>query len=202
MRAGDWPNSIENQIRLYDPRRYDYFCNMKPDDSYTKLQAKLGSLIATQNLTRERTKVASQLEKQFMAAWQFAPDRLRLGRKLADTLRTFRTKDHKGVRGFDHCTFYSGLHDQRIIVTQPYGALASDVKHDLTLDEGICPNVIDATEWAFYYPAHASLFIVKFPFGFKEAMDDFQRKLERAEREALLEKSHAEPAYSDGNEEA
>jgi len=151
---------------------------MKPDESYAKLQKRRLHLIEI-NDTGEGTKVKNQLERKFMAAWQFTPDRRRLGCKLAEAIRLFRS-----VRGFDHCSYYTGENDQRIIVTQPYGSSASEIIQDLTLSNGVCPEVIDATEWAFYYPEHASLFIVRFPSNFQKAMQDFEAALRRAKIES------------------
>ena len=159
---------------------------MEPDKSYKKLQKKLLHLVEINDLTTERTKVKRQLEKQFMAVWQFSADRLRLGCKLAAAIRLFRTKEDKEVRGFDHCTYYTGENDRRIIVTQPYISSPSEIAQDLTLDNGVCPEVIDASEWGFYYPERAKLFIVKFSFGFREAMDNFEKNLRRAEIEEAL----------------
>ena len=156
---------------------------MKPDDSYKKLQKRLWNLIKINDLTGERTKVENQLEKKFMAAWQFAPDRLRLGSKLANAIRLFRTnKDDNRVRGLDHCTHYTGENDQRILVTQPYGSLPLEIAQDLTLHTGIRLEVIVATEWAFHNP-DANLFILKFPAHFQKSMQDFEKKLERAKIE-------------------
>lgn len=168
---------------------------MKPSESYNQLQKNLQWLIEINDLAGERTKVKEKLEKQFMEAWQLAPDRRRLGYKLGDAIRRFKGRDDDGVRGFDHQTFYTGENDQRIIVTQPYGVSASEILHDLTLDDVVCPEVIDATEWAFYFPGQAGCFIVKFPFGFKKAMEGYEKKLQRAEIEKTLRTEEPAPAY-------
>jgi hypothetical protein len=151
---------------------------MKPDESYSKLQSELQLLIKKNDQTSQRTKLKKQLEKKFMNAWQFTPDRLRLGSRLCEAIEQFRKRDGKSVQGFDHCTFYTGADDQRIIVTQPYDASCSDFRRDLILDKGICPEIIEATEWAFYYPGRADLFIIKFPFGYAKALESFKRKIE------------------------
>ena len=164
-----------------------YCCGMKPDASFVKLQTQLLRLININDITSDRTKIRTRLEKQFMAGWQFVPDRLRMRAKLAKAIRLFRTKDNECVRGLDHCTYYTGANDQRIIVTQPYDASASEIVEDLTLHDGIRPEVIDATEWGFYYPDKAGLFILKFPFGFLKAMQDYEKALRRAEIEKTYE---------------
>jgi len=171
---------VARAIRLYEAGLRGYFQNMKPDESYKKLQKELQALIEKSDQSGQRSKIKKQLEKAFMAAWQFAPDRLRLGGKLNVAIDQFRTKDGTCPRGFDHCTYYTGVNDQRIIVTQPYHMACSAILQDLTLDNGVCPEIIDATEWAFYYPGRANLHIVKFPFGFAKAMQDFTKKLAQA----------------------
>jgi hypothetical protein len=156
---------------------------MTPDESYIKLQRHYQHLIELRDQTRQRIRIRNQLEQKFMAAWQLMPDRLRLGAKLCNSIELFRTRDDRLVSGIEHYSFYTGLHDQRIIVTQPYGVSKSDIESDLTLDKGICPEIIDATPWAFYHPGRADLFIIKFPFAFDKAMESFRRNLDRAECE-------------------
>ena len=173
---------------------------MKPDENYIALQKRLEHLIKINDRSRERIIVENQLEKRFMAAWNFGPDRVRLGYKLSEALRVFTTKEGECVRGFDHCTFYSGPNDQRVIVTQPYNSFASEILQDLTFDNGICPEVIDATEWAFYYPGEARLFIVKFPFEFEKEMKNFEKRMKRAELEKALNSRDDESAYFDVSE--
>lgn len=170
---------------------------MQPDDTYKKLQKELLYLTSINDRTGETTKIRSQLERQFKAAWKLGPDRLRLGAKLEQAIRRFTPKGKKWVHGFDHCTCYTGENDQRVIVTQPYNVSVSEIAQDLTLDNGICPEVINATEWGFHNPGQAKLFIVKFPFGFREAMDNFEKNLRRAEIEEVLkekwEREKSEP---------
>jgi hypothetical protein len=134
-----------------------------------------------------------------MEVWNFMPDRLRLGYKMSEAVRLFTTMQGECVQGFDHCTFYTGPNDQRIIVTQPYNAFAMEIQVDLTLDNGICPEVIDATEWAFYYPGEAGLFIVKFPFGFTKEMADFEKRRKRTELQNALAKAvNGSGSFEDG----
>lgn len=173
-------------FRLYEARWWDYFCDMNPDESYINLQKELMHLSEISDRTGKISRIKKQLEKKFMVAWNFAPDRLRLGAKLCNTIESFRTREDNQVRGFDHEKFYTGIHDQRIIVTQPYDILRSEIETDLTLNDGIHPEVIDATEWAFYNPGRAGLFIVEFPYGFEKAMVAFKKKIDREEIEAFL----------------
>ena len=173
----------------------DYSRFMKPNESYKHLQKHFQRLIEINDQTGERSRAKNKLEKQFVEAWQLAPDRRRLGCKLGEAVRQFTGHDDDGVRGFDHCTYYTGENDQRIVVTQPYGVLASKILHDLTLDDGVCPKVIDATEWAFYFPGKAGCFIVKFPFGFEKAMGSYEKKLRRIEIEKALKAEEPESAY-------
>lgn len=159
---------------------------MTPDESYIKLQRHCQHLVERYDQTRQLTRIRNQLEQKFMVAWQLMPDRLRLGAKLCGAIDLFRTRDGGLVRGFEHHSFFTGFHDQRIIVTQPYGASKSEIESDLTLDNGVCPEIIDATPWAFYYPGSAGLFVIKFPFAFDKALESFRRDLDRAEREKTI----------------
>lgn len=174
---------------------------MTPDKSYQKLQTKLLNLIRSNDHSGERRKITNQLEKLFMAAWGFSPDRLRLGCKLREAVSMFRTEKDACVRGFDHCTYYTGPNDQRVIVSQPYNCFADEISQDLSLHDGICPEVIDASDWGFYFPTEADLFIVKFPFGFSKAMDQFEQKLRRAENEKLLRRAESESLYCGASDE-
>jgi hypothetical protein len=164
---------------------------MIPDDSYKKLQARLRRLVELNDLSGERTKVKKQLEKQFMGAWQLAPDRLRLGCKLSDAIRLFRTKNDTCVRGFDHCSYYTGQNDQRVIVTQPYDSTPAEIQQDLTFGAGLHPEVIDATGWGFYYPGKSNMFVVKFPRDFIKAMETFKKQMRREFIDQSLERVHA-----------
>jgi hypothetical protein len=176
---------------------------MKPDESYIKLQKRLLNLIKINDLSGERTKVKNQLEKKFMAAWQLTPDRGRLSGRLDNAIRLFKTEAENIVRGFEHRSYYTGENDRRVIVTQPYGAFPSEIVQDLTLSKGVCPEVIDATEWAFYYPEHAGLFIVKFPSGFQKAMQDFEKELRQAKNnERAFKTREPESDYCDVGEMA
>jgi len=158
---------------------------MRPSKCYRELQSELVTLIKADNASDKRH-LRVQLEREFTERWGFGPDRLRLGSKLGDAIKMFETKRGDYVRGFDHCTYYTGENDQRIIVTQPYCCRAGDIKRDLTLNNGIRPEVIDASEWGFHYPGRAELFIVKFPFGFLKAMDNYKKMFRRAELEEAL----------------
>ncbi|HEV2694480.1 MAG TPA: hypothetical protein VG347_16420 [Verrucomicrobiae bacterium] len=175
---------------------------MKPDESYIKLQKRLLKLIEINDRSGERTKIKKQLEKKFMAAWQFTPERGRRGSKLAAAIRLFKTEAENIVRGFDHCTHYTGENDQRIIVTQPYGVFPAEIVQDLTLSKDVCPEVIDATEWAFYYPEHARLFIVKFPSDFQKAMQKFEKELHRAKIDKFIKTQGPKSDYCDVGEMA
>jgi hypothetical protein len=142
----------------------------KPDDSYKKLQNELKILIENSDHSSRRTKLPKELEKKFMAAWGFSPDRRKLSYKLYDKVRLILTKDERTIEGLDHCTFYSGAGDERIVVTQPYDLSSPQFERDFTLDKGLRPEVVNATDWAFYYPERADLFIIKFPSGYEKAL--------------------------------
>src|ERR1700735_3858501 len=139
---------------------------MKPDASYGELQNERQILIEQHIKTERRDKLYRELEARFMAAWQFGPDRRRLACRLKENVRI---RPDRNISGFDHCTFYTGANDRRIVVTQPYGNDEAALKAGLALDEKMSPEIIVATDWAFYFPGHADLIIIKFPFGYAEA---------------------------------
>ena len=127
-----------------------------------------------------------------MAAWEFTPARSRLITKFDTAIRLLRTNKNEPVRGIAHYTHYTGVNDQRIIVTQPYSITAAEVLEDLTLFDGSCPEVIDASEWGFHYPHEAKLFILKFPAGYGEAMERQEKELRRIENEKYCWKTKRE----------
>src|SRR6185369_17490798 len=132
-------------MRLYRIPPKSYSHEMQPDKIYQELQSKLLRLIQSNDQSGEREKLANQLEKRFMSAWGFGPDRLKLGYKLSEAIRVFRTEGDARVRGFDHCSYYTGANDRRIIVSQPYNCFVADITQDLTLHNDIYPEVIDAS---------------------------------------------------------
>jgi|GEM_PF-5938096 hypothetical protein len=139
---------------------------MKTDASFISLQRELQMLIEQNEQPDRRRKLEADLRSRFAVAWQFRPDRLRLGYRLQLLLN--------GVPGFDHCEYFTGANDQRVIVTQPYGDYEAELTRGLTLSVDMAPEIIVATEWAFYYPAHANLIIIKFPINYDKAWADFQ----------------------------
>ena len=165
---------------------------MKPNASYKKLQSELQSLTENSEQPSRRSTLRKQLETEFMATWGFAPDRLRLGSRLCSTIRSFRKKDGNPIEGFDHYTFYTAADDQRVIVTQPYGKFAAQLKRDLTLDKGIAPEIIVATQWAFYYPGHADMIVLKFPFNYAKALEKFSERQKQDSYKAFSRQAEEE----------
>lgn len=108
-----------------------------------------------------------------MAAWQLSSDRRRLAYRLGENLRNMPNRQ---ISGLDHCSYYTGANGQRVIVTQPYGDFATELKHNLTLNNVMSPEVIAASEWAFYYPgdSHASLIVIRFPSDYAQALTEFK----------------------------
>jgi len=143
---------------------------IKPDASYVKLQRELQTLIEQSVTTRRRGELKTQLEAKFMAAWGFTRDRLRLGARLRDAITLASLPAGELTGGFDHCSYYTGAGDQRIIVTQPYGDFEDELRTKLRLDDNMAPEVIVATKWAFYYPGHADLIIIRFHRNYREAL--------------------------------
>ena len=176
--------SSARAIRLYAAGLHGYFpSHMQPDVSYKKLQKELLRLIEQRDQTSQRRGVEKRLEKQFMADWQLMPDRRGLSGKLERAIHFFSMRIQRPIVGMVKCRFYTGVYDQRVITAQPYNPLLSDIESGLTLDDGLCPQIIEAPEWSFHYPAHTGLFILKFPAGYAEAMEKFERAIRRAENE-------------------
>lgn len=132
-----------------------------PNAAYRKMQEEFSSAER-----KQRWALSKKMESEFVAAWGFGKDRLRLAVKLRDAIGL-------QVRGFDHCSFYTGHNDQRIIVTQPYGDFEQELRRSLTLGEGAAPEVVNATEWAFYYPGEAQLLILKFPPLYAKSLEKY-----------------------------
>jgi len=149
---------------------------MKPNAVYVKMQCEVGRLMEQKDHTGRREKLSSQLEAEFTAAWQLAPDRLRMASHLAAAIANHNTEENKRVEGLDHCSYYTGVNDQRVIVTQPYGNFMFELKQGLTLDNAMSPEVILATEWAFYYPGPFELIILKFPDNYARALAAFKKR--------------------------
>jgi hypothetical protein len=146
---------------------------IKPNASYVKMQCELRRLIEQKDQTGRREKLSSQLEAEFKAAWQLAPDRLRMASRLAAAITNHKIEENKRVEGLEHRSYYTGVNDQRVIVTQPYGNFTVELKQCLTLDNAMSPEVILATEWAFYYPGPNDLIVLKFPYNYAKALAAF-----------------------------
>jgi hypothetical protein len=116
----------------------------------------------------------------FVTAWNFGRDRLRLSYKLEERILHLISDG-----GIDHRTYYTGPHDSRVIVTQPYGKFADQLRADLTLDNGAAPDVIEASDWGFYYPGHASLVVLNFPSDYAKSMDESTRTRRHQETREL-----------------
>lgn len=125
-----------------------------------------------------QTKIRKQLEEEFMDAFQLAPDGLGATQRLADSVCALTRTRGERVGCLDHCSYYTGQGDF-VVVTQPYGnhADAAEELESLTLDERTAPEIIPATEWAFYYPGHADLFVLKFPCHYARALAKIKETL-------------------------
>jgi len=139
---------------------------MKPDASYIKLQTKLRTWIKQGKPLRERIKLERELEKRFVAAWGFTSDRHRLARSIGRLIWI------NFIPGFDHCDFYAGANGERVIISQTYVEFPPQLRASLTLENGLAPEIIVATEWAFYNPGNADLRILKFPCSYEKALEE------------------------------
>ena len=160
---------------------------MRPDAAYKKLQKELQTLMESNvKPPGKRRELENRLKEKFMAAWQFTAGRGRRGEVLRDAIKQFKKKDGSSIAGFDHCSFYTGENNERVIVTQPYGIDVRQLRKDLTLHNGIAPEIIDATEWAFYYPGKADLVIVKCPNDYGRSLVSFQKLIKREKIDEFL----------------
>jgi|ERR1700722_6414994 len=147
---------------------------MKPDASYVEMQSELRTLRDRHDLPARQKELSIQSEAKFKAAWKLGADRLRLAARLRAKLSELTKRQGQRIAGLDHCTYYAGMRGQRVIVSQPYGkpfgAVESELKRALTLDSGISPQVISATEWAYYHPGSADLIILSFPYRYGKSL--------------------------------
>lgn len=159
---------------------------MKPDAEYRTLQSQLRSLCENPDPATSRREVRRILERTFMAAWNLKPDRLRLSRRLLDKIERLTTSADCKISGLDHCTAYTAEGDRRVIVTQPYGGdRLAELGRSFMLDRRVAPEIVDASDWAFYYPGKANLYILTFPWGYADALSKFKILLEK-DRVSLL----------------
>jgi hypothetical protein len=153
---------------------------MKPDAAYITKQRELQILLEQDSQPGRRKELSTQLRGEFATAWHLAPDRKKRTEHLHDKLCRLYAETRERLSGLDHCTYYTGLHNQRVIVTQPYGEplayIEAELKRGLTLDDRMSPQVIPATEWAFYYPGHANLIILSFPFRYARPLPGYIRR--------------------------
>jgi hypothetical protein len=147
---------------------------MKPEKSYINLQRELQTLMEQKSQPDRRRQLEAELQSKFMAAWKLQPDRLRLSERLAGVIKCLPSKTGGTINDIEHCSYYTGANDQRVIVTQPYAIIDNGLRRDLWSNEKMVPEIIVATEWAFYYPGHAALIILKFPSDYKKALMKFK----------------------------
>jgi len=142
-----------------------------------------------QNLSPGRqSKIKTELEAKFMAAWGFTRDRLKLGWRLRQVIVSGTFPGGDVAAGFDHCSYYTGANDDRVIVTQPYGDFEEKLRIGLRLDDSMVPEVIAATKWAFYSPGHSqlTLTILKFPWNYGAALRKFKDAALRASKRTAI----------------
>lgn len=115
------------------------------------------------------------LEKKFMRAWKFAPDRARQGPKL---LAAIASAVEDWELCFDHCCFYRDTKTWgNVIVTQPHFDPTNQLNGGaLRLGNWAIPEVIPAHDWS-YAPASGFLVIAKFPHGYGAAVKAVRRAL-------------------------
>ena len=81
--------------------------------------------------------------------------------------------------GFDHCTcYYESETKSHVVVTQPYlqtGEAVELLARGLVVPGQPEPGIIAAPEWAFYYPVHATMIVVKFPPEYERILEALAR---------------------------
>lgn len=103
-----------------------------------------------------------ELEAEFVDAWGFSW----ASEEVTQDIRVMLTRNCNGfLHCFDHCNcYYEGETESRVVVTQPYyeaGEVVESLTHSLVVPGQVEPGIIAAPEWAFYYPKHATLIVVK-----------------------------------------
>jgi hypothetical protein len=113
-----------------------------------------------------------QLEAEFVQAWGFTHER-------EEQALEMKMMAAKRSLAFDHCTwYYEPATGAYVVVTQPYletQEAIDEILDALTVEGWMKPEVLGAPEWAFYYPGHATLVVVKLPPGFEKVLKIFDR---------------------------
>jgi hypothetical protein len=113
-----------------------------------------------------------QLEEEFVRAWGFTRHR-------EEQALEMKMMAAKRSTAFDHCTwYYEPATSAYVVVTQPYletQEAIDCISAALTVERWIKPEVLGAPEWAFYYPGHATLVVVKLPPGFEKVLQILDR---------------------------
>jgi hypothetical protein len=120
--------------------------------------------------------IQEELEAEFAHAWGLScdPDGALHEMKMM-AARNCNTFEHC----FDHCTcYYEAETKSCVVVTQPYlepGEVVESLTHSLVVPGQVEPGIIAAPEWAFYYPGHATMIVVKFPPGYERVLRALDR---------------------------
>jgi hypothetical protein len=136
--------------------------NPGPSKHYEKQQRQLRRLLdigggATRNAALS---IEEQLEAEFVRDWGLSAD-------IDGVSLRMKMIAAKSRGGFDHWTcYYERETRSEVVVTQPYlepGEAVELLTRGLSVNGGAQPRIIEASEWAFYYPGEATLIVVKFP---------------------------------------
>lgn len=149
-----------------------------PSKEYQKRQRELWRLLEVPDGAARNAamSVADQLEAEFVHAWGLSDDSdgVSLDMKMM-AARNCNSFDHC----FDHCTcYYEGETKSHVVVTQPYrkpGEVVESLTRSLVVPGQVEPWIIVAPEWAFYYPRHATMIVVKFPPGYERILKAIDR---------------------------
>ena len=126
--------------------------------------------------------IEEELEAEFAHAWHLSDD--------ADGVSLeMKMMAARNCPGFDHCTcYYESETKSHVVVTQPYlqaGEAVELLARGLVVPGQPEPGIIAAPEWAFYYPAHATMIVVKFPPEYERILTALARLWSPAAQRSL-----------------
>jgi hypothetical protein len=145
-----------------------------PSEQYVQRQREVCRLYDTTGAAGliPASSIKSQLEAEFVRAWRFSND-------LDGRAHEMKMMAGRNSDGFDHCTWYyeaeTGSH---VVVTQPYfepQEVIETLREGLVVEGKVEPELIAAPEWAFYYPGHATLVVVKFSPAYERILEALDR---------------------------
>lgn len=149
---------------------------MKPAPSrpYQERQRELWRLLEVRGGSTRNAglSIAEELEAEFVQTWGLSGD----DDGQSEEMKMLAARHYDGAEHcFDHCTcYYETETGSHVVVTQPYmetGEAVELLTHGLVVPGQVQPGIIPAPEWAFYYPVHATMIVLKFPPGYERVLE-------------------------------